>query len=335
MKSMSDRDMELLLTTPPDRILAYFGRSTAHRGYMYYSPFRREASPSMRVTMDRNTGRWIWADYGGSPPKGKKADGGGCLDMVRRLSGVSTDREALDILAVIRGTPLSLEPESLKRKETLPTGIVIDGVDDTFSSKSLIRYATIQRRIPLPLLNRYCREVSYHTKADPSRHFTAIGFRNNGGGYALRGTSRRSKISTLSDVTTLDPSGGHSPGAEPSSFRCYLFEGFMDFLSWMAWRGVGEPGADVCVLNSVSNLSLAEGWLLAHGVIRCFLDNDPAGRAAYDRVCALCAGRDIRDSSSAYRGSKDLNEAYVAAQTGNRHKQQPPGCRKDIRQPLQ
>ena len=58
MDSYSNNEMELLLTTPVDRILAYFGRNTAHRSYMYYSPFRDEADPSMRVTVDRSTGLW-------------------------------------------------------------------------------------------------------------------------------------------------------------------------------------------------------------------------------------------------------------------------------------
>ena len=312
MDSYSNNKMELLLTTPVDRILAYFGRNTAHRSYMYYSPFRDEADPSMRVTVDRSTGRWYWADFGGSPAPGKKADGGGCLEMVRRLSGAASDKEALEVLASINGSfPPEIGTEWKAPKEK-PSGIVIDKVSEVFDREFLVRYAERERGIPRELLERYCRQVTYHPKASPSRRFTVIGFPNNGGGYALRGTAPGSKITTLCDITTLGPSGAMIPDEDPGALRCYVFEGFMDFLAWLAWRNESVPGADVCVLNSVSNLRKATGWLYSHGVIRCFLDNDPAGREAYDRICEACQGRDVKDGSTAYRGYKDLDEAYVS-----------------------
>ena len=312
MTSYSNNEMELLLTTPVDRILAYYGRSTAHRSYMYFSPFRDEAQPSMRVTVDPLTGRWFWADFGGTPSRGRKADGGGCLEMVRRLSGVKTDREALDVLAEISGSPAGDAAGVHPLSRIKPSGIVVEKVSPVFDRSFLLRYAERERGIPRELLERYCREVTYHPKSAPERHFTVIGFPNNGGGFVLRGTGKNSKITTLCDITTLSPDGNLVPDGESYSQRCCLFEGFMDFLSWLAWRKESIPGTDICVLNSVSNLSRAGGWLLAHGVIRCFLDNDPAGKDAYDRICEMCQGRDIKDGSTAYPGFKDLNEAYVA-----------------------
>jgi len=319
MASYSNSEMELLLTTPVDRVLAFFGRNTAHRSYMYFSPFRDEATPSMRVTIDRTSGQWCWADFGGSPPPGMKADGGGCLDLVRRLSGASSDREALDILASINGTPVPTMPEAPRKPaKERPSGIVVEHFGEAFDRAFLVRYAERERGIPRPLLERYCRQVTYHPRSAPSRRFTVIGFPNNGGGFALRGTTPNSKYTTLCDITTLGPDGTMSPSLEAPTRRCYVFEGFMDFLSWLAWRGEEKPGADVCVLNSVSNLHMASEWLLAHRVIRCFLDNDAAGRDAYDRICEICSGRDIKDGSTAYSGYKDLNEAYVAALEGSR-----------------
>ena len=312
MDSYSNNEMELLLTTPVDRILAYFGRNTAHRSYMYYSPFRDEADPSMRVTVDRSTGRWYWADFGGSPAPGKKADGGGCLEMVRRLSGAASEKEALEVLAAINGSvPPDAESEWRMSREK-PSGIVIENISDVFDREYLVRYAERDRGIPRGLLERYCRQVTYHPKSSPSRRFTVIGFPNNGGGYALRGTAPGSKKTTLCDITTLGPSGAMVPLDGNCAHRCYVFEGFMDFLAWLAWRNETVPGADVCVLNSVSNLGKATGWLSSHAVIRCFLDNYPAGREAYDRICEACQGRDIKDGSTAYTGHKDLDEAYVS-----------------------
>ena len=216
------------------------------------------------------------------------------------------------MLAAIAGAVIPSPEEERRQGKERPSGIVVETVSASFDRVFLIKYAERERGIPLQLLERYCRQVTYHPKACPTRQFTVIGFPNNGGGFALRGTSPHSKITTLCDITTLGPDGTHVPTAEATTRRCYVFEGFMDFLSWLAWRGEETPGADVCVLNSVSNLSLASSWLLSHGVIRCFLDNDAAGRDAYDRICEACADRDIKDGSSAYAQYKDLNEAYMA-----------------------
>ena len=313
MASYSNSEMEMLLSTPVDRVLAFYGKNTAHRNYMYYSPFREEAEPSMRVTVNLSNGQWVWADFGGTPSQGRKVDGGGCLEMVRRLSGVSSDRAALDVLAQINGTFIpELEPERLTQRAR-PTGIVLDKVSETFDRGYLVNYAERKRGIPRALLERYCKQVTYHPKSAPNRQFTVIGFPNNGGGYALRGTSPNSKKTTLCDITTFSPSGEIVTEAEFSSKRCYIFEGFMDFLSWLAWRDQMMPGADVCVLNSVSNLSKAKDWLLAHEGVRCFMDNDAAGREAYDRICEICVDRDVKDGSTVYKEYKDLNEAYVSS----------------------
>ena len=313
MASYSNSEMEMLLSTPVDRVLAFFGKNTAHRNYMYYSPFRDEAEPSMRVTVNHSNGQWVWADFGGTPSMGRKADGGGCLEMVRRLSGASTDREALDTLAQINGTFIPEQEVQHQDIQARPSGIVIDNISDVFDRTFLVKYAELERGIRKVLLERYCRQVTYHPRSAPERKFTVIGFPNNGGGYALRGTTAYSKKTTLCDITTLSLTGKFVSEDVVTSKRCYIFEGFMDFLSWLAWSGKDIPGADVCVLNSVSNLSKAKNWLLAHEGVRCFMDNDRAGREAYDRICEICSDRDVKDGSMVYKEFKDLNEAYVSS----------------------
>ena len=157
MASYSNSEMEMLLSTPVDRVLAFYGKNTAHRNYMYYSPFREEAEPSMRVTVNLSNGQWVWADFGGTPSQGRKVDGGGCLEMVRRLSGVSSDRAALDVLAQINGTFIpELEHERLTQRAR-PTGIVLDKVSETFDRGYLVNYAERKRGIPRALLERYCK----------------------------------------------------------------------------------------------------------------------------------------------------------------------------------
>jgi hypothetical protein len=43
------------------------------------------------------------------------------------------------------------------------------------------------------------------------------------------------------------------------------------------------------------------------------MDNDRAGREAYDRICEICSYRYVKDGSMVYKEFKDLNEAYVSS----------------------
>lgn len=308
--------MQLLFAVPVVDILSYFGKRIDHRSYMYYSPFREESEPSMRVTVNRNDGTWVWADYGGVPEGGRHVDGGGVLEMVRRLAGVSTDAAAMGVLEEIgrsRGIEVIREESRVERKKVKDSGIVIDDVSGTFSRRSIRDYAVNVRCIPLPLLERYCRQVKYHSKADSSRFFTVIGFPNNAGGFAMRGSGENRKMNNVWGLTTLGPDGVLRKDASVASDKCALFEGFMDFLSYMAWRGAQEPGMDVCVLHSASNAVHAKGWVEAHGAVRCFFDNDDAGSRATELVASWCGGKDFKDGRSAYAGHKDINEAWKEA----------------------
>ena len=94
---------------------------------------------------------------------------------------------------------------------------------------------------------------------------------------------------------------------------CYLFEGFMDYLSFLTLRLERCPdrpdldGQDYIVLNSTSNLSKAIRPLGGYGRIHCFLDNDKAGMEAVQELREEYGLR-IRDASHIYGGYNDLND---------------------------
>lgn len=96
---------------------------------------------------------------------------------------------------------------------------------------------------------------------------------------------------------------------------CYVFEGFMDYLSFLTLRLENCPKfpeldrQDYMVLNSVSNVSKALYPLDSYERIHCFFDNDRAGMEALRQI-RMEYGRDlyIRDASQTYSGCKDLNE---------------------------
>ena len=99
---------------------------------------------------------------------------------------------------------------------------------------------------------------------------------------------------------------------------CFLFEGFMDFLSFMTLKRKENPQItrlrqqDYLILNSVTNIHKTIERLSRYDSIQCFLDNDGAGRNAYLRLSKKL-GNSVTDASNLYNGFKDLNE-YLCAE---------------------
>ena len=60
---ISQEDIDRLKSSVSiEKTLAGLGCNTAHRGYMYCSPFRDESTPSMSVAY--KNGAWQWFDHG-------------------------------------------------------------------------------------------------------------------------------------------------------------------------------------------------------------------------------------------------------------------------------
>ena len=324
---MADARTYQNLITPVTSVLAFFGKSTEHRGYMYFSPFHDETSPSMHVKVNAD-GTWVWADFSMSASNGNPL-GGGCLDLVKELASRDarySERKPVDILREIAGaTPSEVySSRSIRSRVSSETGAVVDSVNVGVVRRSLLSYGVFKRCIPESLLNRYCSEVSYHPVAKPGRSFYAIGFRNDADGWVIRSAGKRGKLNVgHACVTTLDKNGAHVKGGSPSSSSLYLFEGFMDFLSFLAWCGYTVPGVDAVILHSTSLVGMAKDWVQQHGEVRCFFDNDKAGTVATEIVRGWCEEKDIRfmDGRTAYKEHNDINEAWQAVCAVSRDEQ--------------
>ena len=95
--------------------------------------------------------------------------------------------------------------------------------------------------------------------------------------------------------------------------KCLVFEGMMDYLSFLTLRMRNCPiipnldGQDYIILNSIANVSKAIDVLHRYERIHCLFDNDEAGRNAYLDLAREFSGR-ICDFSDNYNGHKDLND---------------------------
>ena len=300
MASYTDQEKKQLHAISIIEIMAHYGKRLDHtRSGLYYSPFRDERTPSFQIDEAKNT----WYDYGTS-------EGGTLFDFVCKLANIPRG-EVYDWLASFR----HMVPESEYKAviapmmERKPHGsrIVIDSASHTFTRSKLIEYAKT-RAVSKEVLQKYCEEVLYHVDSAPERQFFAIGFKNNSGGYVLR--SSISKRCSSSDITTLNSSGQMSQ--EVTSDKVIVFEGFMDFLSWITDVKQQTPEYDCCILNSVSNVGKALPWIMEHSSIAAFMDNDAAGRETLQKImdCASEGAHDVcvYDMAKLYEGYNDLNE---------------------------
>ena len=95
--------------------------------------------------------------------------------------------------------------------------------------------------------------------------------------------------------------------------KCLVFEGFMDYLSFLTLRTKNCPvmpnldRQDYVILNSTANVQKAIDALGQYERIHCLLDNDGAGIRATQAITAEYSYR-VRDFSHNYREYSDLND---------------------------
>jgi hypothetical protein len=338
--------IEVLRTTSMRDILAALGYCTDHTpGGLFFSPFRKEDSPSFHI--DDVNHRWF--DHGdmmaGSDIRKSGKGGGDPISLVRLLKGCSFV-EALDYLSSFNPSVIPHVEDKILTQGSGRGGICVDlKVDEVkhgVPSRSLRDYAISERCIPSELLDRYLHQVQYTVSfADPKTgdmhdsSYFALGNKNVGGGWNLRypardkGKGKRAIKGDLEIMWTAFDSAGRECLAKvgedeavvlpkATSHNVVVFEGAMDFLSWMAWTNRTIPGdTDVVVLNSTEHARSAMPYITSHKNVIGYLDNDRAGETATSLLEKECskASRDERpvrfyDKRSAFAPHNDVNDAW-------------------------
>jgi hypothetical protein len=230
-----------------------------------------------------------------------------------RLLTNCTVREGLDFLASVKGViPVST---NVRRESSQTQKEPMINIIKTYSpveNETLKAYA-LNRGISGDILNRYCQEVVYEIKGKRNHRFHAIGFPNCEGGYVLRSTKQ--KRCTGNAPTWIDSNENVSD--VKSADTLYVFEGFMDFLSWKMMDEFTFDSYDCCVLNSVTNLGKIIAKAAEYETVKTFLDNDDAGLRAFSQLAQALETTDvsISEMSGLYDGYKDLNEMLVKTRT--------------------
>ena len=246
---------------------------------LYLSPLREEHSPSFKVDYIQN----LWYDFG-------LGVGGSIIDLVMRMERCDAGEAMRQMEQMISGTPsFSFHGNSNPVPPHRESAITIEQVRP-LENPALLDYLT-KRGIDLDTAREHCSEVHYCV-ADKS--YFAVGFRNDAGGWELR--NRYFKGCTSKASTTQR--GDYS--------TCLVFEGFMDYFSYLTLKHNPTPPHNIAVLNSVTNLAKAVPFIASHERVYAYLDNDEAGHKATAALKAAC--RNLSDQSVHYRPHNDLND---------------------------
>ena len=268
----------------------------------YKSPFREETEASFKVNTERNQ----WYDFA----LGK---GGNIIALASHL--YATDSVPYLLKRIEEQVPHARPVSFSFRKQsfTEPSFQQLEIVP--LSSPALLAYLQ-ERGINPALAKKECKEARF---THNGKRYFAIAFPNMSGGYEIRNRYFKGCIAPK-DITHIRQQG------EPKN-ACYVFEGFMDYLSFLTLRLENCPQhpdfdrQDYMVLNSVANVSKALYPLESYERIHCFFDNDRAGMEALQQIRKeYDSTQYIRDASQIYCGCKDLNE-YLQKRMADRKEQ--------------
>ena len=207
---------------------------------MYRSPLREETHPSFKVDTEKN----LWIDYA-------EGRGGSIIDLCMRMEGCTLS-EAIRCLgqnASDNGTSSFLNdfvPNNSQPVMAVNGARRLIEISDTLPPH-LQDYLTKERCVNLEKATPFLKCISYEVRG---RRYQAIGFANLSGGYELRDDKTFKGTIAPKDITSIF--------TDRAELVC-IFEGFMDFLSFLSMK---EEIINRClVMNSVSNVAKAIRYL--------------------------------------------------------------------------
>ena len=286
---------------PLANILAGCGHQPHHqRGHelWYRSPFRDEREPSFHINTTKN----IWYDFGSN-------QGGTAIDFamaywrtmsvseaLRQLRGVNTN-EPIDVDRVVQSR--SADTDYFEVREL---------------QHPVLRSYLADRAIPITIARHHLKEIHWGNSSKP---YYGLAFPNNSGGYEVRNKYYKGIQGGRKDISTIG-----APTLINKSVA--IFEGFMDFLSYLAHRGdASSATSTVIVMNSTTMQDKAIAAIQSLGIdtVHLYLDRDTGGRAATQKFQQALPGITVEDMSILYadiEGIADFNDWLVSQRNRQR-----------------
>jgi DNA primase len=229
---------------------------------------REDSNPSFKVDYDKD----LWYDFGAN-------EGGSIVDLVMKLENCSL----AEAFQKLDNTSFSFQRDNVPVVPINRESAIKIADTKPLNHPALLDYLK-ERSINTNIAKHYCFEIHYSISG---KNYFAIGFPNDAGGWELRNRDFKGSISPK-NITTINNSND----------AVMLFEGFMDFLSYLSMKQNPSPTIDSAILNSIANLPKAIPFLQTHQTIHAFFDNDEAGKRAAQCLSPVC--KEVIDQSAFY-----------------------------------
>lgn len=251
-----------------------------NNNYWYKSMIRdNELQASLKVDIQQN----CWYDHG-------LGEGGNILDLIMKMHGIKSISQALKKLEE-KSTTSSFSFHQCEK--VLPKKYTNDIQKiEYLNNKALLEYIQNHRRINMKTARKYCSAIYYSRNQKP---YFAIGFKNDQGGWELRNKYWKGCIGSKAITSILK-----------GNASCSVFEGFIDFLSYLQLYPEQEDNCDFIILNSLSNTKGLLSIIEKFDSVNLFLDNDKAGQNATQGLMKTASN--TFDQSHLFKPFKDLNE---------------------------
>lgn len=254
----------------------------------YFSPFHDEKTPSFKLNTQLNT----WYDF-------SIGKGGNIIDFTiekynENVSGaLRIIGDVCNKVNQLHLTPIKQRPKYIKANNESKVDILEVA---PLTNKALIGYITKERQINATIARKYCVEIWFKYKE--TKYFT-IGFKNDSGGYESRNKFFPRSFAPK-DITTIKGK---------SSKLVIIFEGFMDFLSYLTDHKLSELNDTYIILNSVhmKEKAIEKIAQLKPTLLHFYLDNDNSGENAKNDILSK-AGIHGVSMNRKYFDYKDYND---------------------------
>jgi hypothetical protein len=262
----------------------------------YLSPLRDERTASFHVNANGN----VWYDHG-------EGVGGDCAAFacayLEYKGEDCTMHDGLRWLKNMTVIPFNTRPYLVAdSSETVWKIIRVEPLEHL----ALIRYVEA-RGIPFEIADKHLVEVYFKNSSNNNKMY-ALGFKNEDNGYELRNKYLKSCVAPKT-ITFIR-------GTKPKPECIHLFEGFMDYLTYLTIKKGAAHDHDVIVLNSVNCLNQALPYINGYGykIASTWMDNDKPGNKATALLKAFFAsqpGLKHRPMNDVYKNHKDVNAWFM------------------------
>lgn len=285
-------------------LLTRLGHAPAYRSgkeLFYRSMLREEKSPSLCV--NENLG--VWFDHGGANSSGIK--GGNVIDFGLSYWHPITFPEVLEKIRNAMALPIheitdaGFREKRPRQESTRIPNYRITGVKELGNHPAISRY--LQSRGIWEQAQGRMKEIHYVIAAGPKqgREFFSAGWQNETGAWELRNRIGERDFKSCLGRKAIT----FVPGSED---RLSVFEGYMDYLSWL--RDNPEAEDSVIVLNSVNLIDSAIDRAATYARINAYFDRDKAGETAFQILQQALPH--VQDRSLTYAGYNDYNEMLMS-----------------------